>query len=123
MRQGCPLSPTLFILYINDLVPFIEERCSGTLIYEERANGLLFADDAALLTEDLDSMQLTLKVLEEYCLKWDLKVNVMTKTKVMRSPWSLQDALYYGNVRIDDVTSFKYLGFIKSNTGDRSLGM
>ena len=30
---------------------------------------------------------------------------------------------YYGNVQIDDVTSFKYLGFIISNTGDRSLGI
>ena len=66
VKAACPLSPTLIILYINDVVPFIEERCSGTLIYEERANGLLIADDATLLTEDLNSMQITLKVLEEY---------------------------------------------------------
>ena len=45
---------------------------------------LLFADDAVLMSEskDLDGLQLSLRKLESYCIKWNILVNT-DKTKIV----------------------------------------
>ena len=38
--------------------------------------GLLFADDTFLFGEDVEGLEQSLMVLEEWCSRWGIKVNV-----------------------------------------------
>ena len=51
VRQGDPLSPTLFSLFINDLVEQLKTNCSTLAAETSRFNSLLYADDMVLIAE------------------------------------------------------------------------
>ena len=122
VRQGCPLSPLLFTIYINDLIPFIHQRIEGIKVCKKEIKGLLFADDMALFSDTAQNMQHTLLALEQYCNRWDLTVNT-TKTKIMRYPSSPPSTFLYLNEPLEEVPYYKYLGFYISNFGKLDKGM
>ena len=75
LRQGCVLSPLLFSLYINGLIMELKLKkygvvCGGLLLPE-----LLFADDTSLFGEDVEGLEQSLIVLEEWCTGWGMKIN------------------------------------------------
>ncbi|MCO5582230.1 hypothetical protein L7F22_036122 [Adiantum nelumboides] len=83
VKQGCPLSPTLFGLYIDEIVDFILHRggegvdISGTTVHI-----LLYADDIVLVSETAVGLQLHLQALDDFCSQRGLTVN-LGKTKVL----------------------------------------
>ena len=50
VKQGDCLSPTLFNLYINDMVEYIMETCDGIQIEHFKVHCLLYADDIAFIS-------------------------------------------------------------------------
>ena len=64
VKQGCPLSPLLFSLYIND-VDDIAEGVSGAITGTAGVHVLhmLYADDLTLLTNEPRDMQIMLSRL------------------------------------------------------------
>ena len=55
--KGCVLSPTLFNIYVNDLITALESAEVGVLILKNRVTCLLYADDAALVAEKEADLQ------------------------------------------------------------------
>jgi len=106
VRQGCPLSPLLFALYINNLLIKIN-RLSG----EQKAFLSAFADDLES-TATNDHLPIVATQLEKGFQELDLKISV-PKCAVLRLdgqtgvPYT--PVLIYG-VQVPEVTSFKYLG-------------
>ncbi len=49
LKQGCPLSPTLFNIYINDLIDDLNQEDEGISFEDCKVNALLYADDVVLL--------------------------------------------------------------------------
>ena len=83
IRQGCMLSPFLFILYIGELIDMLDELgCHGIYVNEDAKNIiiLLYADDMALIADTIGRLQRMIDVLESYCCKWNMLVNLI-KTK------------------------------------------
>ena len=76
MRQGDSLSPTLFGLYINDLVHDLKQAKVGLDIDGRVIQCLLYADDIAILGESEDDIQTQLDILHNWCRKWRMKVNI-----------------------------------------------
>ncbi len=117
VKQGCPLSPTLFGLYLDDLEDAM--RAKQHLLDSPSLNGvtllaLLYADDLALASTSMAGLQAQLDVLRDYADRWGLNLNV-EKTKAViyravRTPVCSNPVLVYDGKRIEFVDTFKYLG-------------
>ncbi len=117
-RQGCMLSPFLFIFYLNELVNMCND-CRGIFIDNEHSvNMLLYADDIVLFSDSVGGVQKLLNVLSEFCLKWGMEVNLdKTKFMVFRNGGIIKNVekVYYNGVQIEPVTYYKYLGLVVSS--------
>jgi len=60
-RQGDPISPTTFILYLERMMDTIKENGTGISVPGHKINNLKFVDDIDLLEEDRDELQENLK--------------------------------------------------------------
>ena len=82
LKQGCLLSPLLFNLLIDDIKTIFNESCDSGQIHANQINHLLYADDLILISSTAEGLQNCLNQLSDYCLKWDLSVNI-SKSKVI----------------------------------------
>ena len=83
LQQGCNLSPYLFNLCINDLSLLLDKAGIDPVRLNGRnISSLLYADDMVLLSFSESGLQKALTILEQYCSRWQLVVNIK-KTKVM----------------------------------------
>ena len=57
VRQGDPLSPTLFGLFINDLARTMKEECPVIQVGDAVLNCLLYADDMVLIADSEENLQ------------------------------------------------------------------
>ena len=87
VKQGCPLSPTLFGVLFDELKCMVldfmqEEGIEEVMIRNAVVKLLLYADDVVLLAHKLEDAQKLMVVLENFCLHSGLIVN-SSKTKVI----------------------------------------
>ena len=118
VKQGCPLSPTLFGLYLDDLELALEVNHHGLdlpSLLVQRVPALLYADDLALVSTSAEGLQSQLDLLHAYAAKWRMTVNIdKTKAVVFRTTASTQVyplQLVFDGACIEVVDSFCYLGF------------
>ena len=117
-RQGCMISPFLFIFYLNELVRTCAEL-PGIYINEnhKNLNMLLYADDLVIIGDQVGRIQKLLDALGLFCKKWGLSVN-MNKTKAMvyRNGGIIRknEKFYFDNSQIENVSYYKYLGVLIS---------
>lgn len=120
VRQGDPLSPLLFGLFIDRFEQFLDLRCpeEGVELGGRLLRMLLYADDMVLLSPNLRGLQRMLDVLHMFCRDTHMKVNV-DKTEVvvfgLRAFGGNTICLYDGKP-ITVSTSFKYLGVVFHST-------
>ncbi|GBP37017.1 Craniofacial development protein 2 [Eumeta japonica] len=87
VRQGDPLSPTLFITILENIINKLDWCRLGLRIKDEYLSHLRFADDLVLLSETADQMQSMIESLHQASTKIGLEMN-LTKTKIMtNSNW------------------------------------
>ncbi len=117
MKQGCPLSPLLFGLYLDALEGRLDGReCDAPALAEMHVWLLLFADDLVLTLESKVGLQQQLDNLQQLCVEHGLIMN-MEKTKAMVFNFvnPCQEFVFKGDV-IESVQIFKYLGILLETT-------
>ena len=60
VRQGDSMSPTLFNIFLNDLIKELKEQNLGIKIGERYVSILAYDDDIVLLAPDTDKLQISL---------------------------------------------------------------
>jgi hypothetical protein len=112
VKQGDTLSPTLFGIYINDLVAEVNRHNLGIKLGNIKVSILLFADDIVLIAENEEKLQKMLDIVHKWCSKWRLAVH-KDKTKVMHFRKVRQARSWYvfkyGNIDLEVVNKYKYL--------------
>ena len=89
VRQGCPLSPILFNIYVNDLFETMNNDNDGDIFLEEhKANILMYADDLIILSESKEGLQKQIGKLENYCTKWRLQINEKKRKQINQHRFS-----------------------------------
>jgi hypothetical protein len=114
VKQGCPLSPLLFNIYVNDLEHELKSGSfEGVYIGNRPVCSLFFADDIILMSDTLHGVQELLNRLESYCNKWQLMVNT-TKTQAMifnkGGNVYRNIKLQYGEKNVQVAQEYTYLG-------------
>ena len=119
VKQGEPLSPLLFILFIND----VQDNINVNNLSEYDINQLCIF--LLLFTTNPRSLQLQLNSLYEFSQKWGLKINTK-KTKICifenrksncNFDWFIHDC------KIDVVDAFCYLGVNLSRNEKMALAV
>ncbi|CAB1106679.1 unnamed protein product [Ectocarpus sp. CCAP 1310/34] len=70
--QGCTLSPTLFQVFINDLLEVVEAVRKGVKVggTETSVSGMLFADDFVGMSDTPEGLQLQIDAAKKFTDKW-----------------------------------------------------
>ena len=111
VKQGCPVSPTLFGLYIDKLEESLNSQ-GGDGIHLDKfiVRLLLYADD--LIAKSTLGLQEHLCSLEHFCRRVEMQVNTR-KTKVVvfsnKKKHNQHKFYFEGNI-MEDVADYKYLG-------------
>ena len=113
VKQWCPLSPTLFGLYIEKLEVWLS-RTNGESVHLAGyvVKLLLYVDDIILISKITHGLRKHLKALEHFCQEVGMQVNI-TKTKIVIFSLNKKDKpitfLFKGNP-LEIVKEYKYIG-------------
>ncbi|CAG2240243.1 unnamed protein product [Mytilus edulis] len=138
VRQGDNLAPTLFAVFVDDLVTEINRIGKGINIGTDSLSCLLYADDIVLISDTVDGLQSLLHCVTDWSKTWRLKVNT-DKTKIMHVRKASKPKNDYefqlNNMTLETVSKYRYLGLVITenldykettnelvSSGSRSLG-
>jgi uncharacterized membrane protein len=119
VRQGCSLSPLLFIIYdealTREAISKVEEgvKVGGGLI-----KAIRYADDKAIVSSTEEGLQVLMDNLNAVTKKYGMKINIK-KTKVMCISRKKVDGMkiMIDGQLVEQVSQFKYLGSVISEDG------
>ncbi len=116
VKQGGPLSPKLFSIYIDELIVKISDSKLSLILWDQTVGTLFYADDSAVSCTSITKLQQSTNIIIEYCIKHKIKINI-DKTKWMKfGPKNGNEKITIDNEEIERVDKFKYLGYwIKDN--------
>jgi hypothetical protein len=111
VHEGSPLSPLLFILYVSDLIAFLNRNGAsqggvqledGTVIY-----CILYADDVLLLATTQDGLQKLIDSTTQYFINEGMQVNPIKS-----------EILVFSNSRLPHTARFRVAGEDKAPVSD-----
>ena len=125
LKQGCPLSPMLFNMYIDDIVNIFSDKCDPVTLQGKRMSHFLYADDLIILSTSENGLQTGLDSLHDFAFKKHLSVSIdKSKTMIFNKTGKLiKRAFNIGGEYLESVQTFSYLGYEISASGSNSFAI
>ena len=76
MKQGSLLSPTLFNIFINDLLLKLQSSNNGVKVFDYKVNTCVYADDITVLSSTAPGLQSLIDICTDYAVKWQFKFGI-----------------------------------------------
>ena len=119
VRQGCPLSPTLFGIFFDGLHDHLQQHAptAGLQLQSGRwVTSLVYADDVVLLSWSAQGLQQLISSMHQFCAGMGLTISP-TKTEVMVFHGPAAGSWHVNGQTLPVSSSFKYLGLIFHESG------
>ncbi|KAK3528421.1 hypothetical protein QTP86_034238 [Hemibagrus guttatus] len=127
LRQGCPLSPVLFIVFM-DRISRRSQGLEGVRFGDHRISSLIFADDVVLLASSGLDLQHALERFAAECEAAGMRVSTSKSEAMVLDRKKVACTLQVGGEVLPQVEEFKYLGVLFTSEGrmdreiDRRIG-
>ncbi|KAK3536250.1 hypothetical protein QTP86_000153 [Hemibagrus guttatus] len=120
LRQGCPLSPVLFIVFM-DRISRRSQGLEGVRFGDHRISSLIFADDVVLLAPSSLDLQYALGRFAAECEAAGMRVSTSKSEAMVLNRKKVACTLQVGGEVLPQVEEFKYLGVLFKSEGRMDL--
>ena len=109
VKQGGVLSPTLFGVYVNDLLTRLKNSPFGCRVGHKYSGAFAYADDIALVAPSLFSLRKMCAICSQFADKYQLQFNP-SKCKIVDTSGKGAFSFYFNGTTVDVGTNGIHLG-------------
>ena len=106
VRQGCLLSLTLFNLFLEFVMDGLQELQASVSFDNQLCMDVRYVDNTTLVAAVFEKLQLSTDQLQEACLKYGMKINVVKCNAITPN----QEPITIEGNNIETVNNFTFLG-------------
>lgn len=126
IRQGGALSPTLFIIFMDEIIKKCRRKIKQTFVGYRNMEQIYisecaYADDIVLVSNNERELQENMNIWNEILEEYGMRIN-KEKTKVMavtEEPKKIN--IYLEEMELEQVKQFEYLGVTIEDTGKQEI--